>query len=113
MKILIVEDEKELVSSVKSYLEEDGCICDSALEFNDADAMNNLYQYDCVVVDITLPDGSALDIVKNLKKIGSKAGIVIISAKDSLDDKLNGLDIGAEDYMSLKSIIIIKIMNIF
>ncbi len=100
MKILIVEDEKELADSITLYLKEDGYVCDSALEFSEADLMINLYQYDCVVVDITLPDGSGLDIIKNLKKIGSKAGIVIISAKDSLDDKLKGLDIGADDYLT-------------
>lgn len=100
MKILIVEDEKDLAGSIKSYLEDDGYICDLALEFNEADLMINLYQYDCAVVDITLPNGSGLDIIKNLKKIGSKAGIVIISAKDSLDDKLKGLDIGADDYLT-------------
>ena len=61
--------------------------------------MINLYRYDCAVVDITLPDGSGLDIIKNLKKIDSKAGIIIISAKNALDDKINGLSIGADDYL--------------
>ena len=62
--------------------------------------MINLYQYDCVVVDITLPDGSGLDVIKNLKKIHSSAGVVIISAKNALDDKINGLTIGADDYLT-------------
>ena len=100
MKVLVVEDEKELAESICSYLKQNEFICDSSLDFDNADLMINLYQYDCVVVDITLPDGSGLDIVKNLKQMHSPAGIVIISAKNSLDDKINGLGIGADDYLT-------------
>lgn len=100
MKVLIVEDEQELAQSISTFLVNNGFICDLALDFDNADLMINLYQYDCVVVDITLPDGSGLDIIKKLKKIGSQAGIVIISAKNALDDKINGLEIGADDYLS-------------
>jgi DNA-binding response OmpR family regulator len=100
MKILIVEDEIELADSITTYLRENGYVCDSVLDFSEADLMINLYQYDCVVVDITLPDGSGLEIIKNLKKIHSKAGIIIISAKNAIDDKINGLTIGADDYLT-------------
>ena len=100
MKVLIVEDEKDLADSIVSYLKDNGYICDSALEFSGADLMINLYQYDCIIVDITLPDGSGLDIIRNLKKMHSSAGIIIISAKNSLDDRINGLDIGADDYLT-------------
>lgn len=100
MKILIVEDEKELSESICSYLGQNDFICDSALDFDKADLLINLYQYDCVVVDITLPDGSGLDIIRNLKKIHSQAGVVIISAKNALDDKITGLGIGADDYLT-------------
>lgn len=100
MKILIVEDEKDLAESIKSFLIQEEYLCDSALEFSEADLLINLYQYDCIIVDITLPGGSGFDIIKNLKKIGSKAGIIIISAKNSLDDKLKGLNIGADDYLT-------------
>ncbi|KAA3614885.1 MAG: DNA-binding response regulator [Calditrichaeota bacterium] len=100
MKILIVEDEKDLAESISAYLKNNDYICDSALDFDNADLMINLYQYDCVIVDITLPDGSGLDIIKNLKKINSPAGIIIISAKNALDDKVNGLGIGADDYLA-------------
>ena len=100
MKVLIIEDEKDLAESICSYLKGNDFICDSALDFDNADLMINLYQYDCVVVDITLPDGSGLDIIKNLKNIHSQAGIIIISAKNALDDKVNGLGIGADDYLS-------------
>ena len=64
MKILIVEDEQDLVESISTYLNKNDFICDSALDFGNADLMINLYQYDCVIVDITLPDGSGLDIIK-------------------------------------------------
>jgi DNA-binding response OmpR family regulator len=100
MKVLIVEDEKDLAESIKSFLIQEEYLCDSALEFSEADLLINLYQYDCVIVDITLHGGSGFDIIKNLKEIGSKAGIIIISAKNSLDDKLKGLDIGADDYLT-------------
>ncbi len=100
MKVLVVEDEKELAESICSYLKQNDFVCDSSLDFDNADLMINLYQYDCVIVDITLPDGSGLDIIKNLKQMHSPAGIVIISAKNSLDDKINGLGIGADDYLT-------------
>lgn len=100
VKLLIVEDEKDLAESIVSYMQDNGYICDSALEFSGADLLINLYQYDCVVIDITLPDGSGLDIIKNLKKMRSRAGVVIISAKNALDDKINGLEIGADDYLT-------------
>jgi DNA-binding response OmpR family regulator len=99
MKILIVEDEQELANSICTFLANSGFICDSALDFEDADLMINLYQYDCVVVDITLPDGSGLDIIRGLKEIRSNAGIIIISAKNALDDKISGLSTGADDYL--------------
>jgi DNA-binding response OmpR family regulator len=100
MKILIVEDEKDLAESIQAFLKQDGHVCDCAADFNKADMLINLYQYDCAIVDITLPDGSGLDIVKHLKKIDPSTGIIIISAKNSLDDKLTGLDIGADDYLT-------------
>jgi len=100
MKVLVVEDEKDLAESICTYLKENDFICDSALDFDNADLMINLYQYDCVVVDITLPDGSGLDVIRNLKKNHSQAGVVIISAKNALDDKVNGLSIGADDYLT-------------
>lgn len=100
MKILIVEDEKHLADSLVSYLTKYGYICDVALNYDSANQFVNLYEYDCIVVDITLPDGSGLDIIRHLKKTHSKTGILIISAKNALDDKLNGLDIGADDYLT-------------
>jgi DNA-binding response OmpR family regulator len=100
MKILIIEDEKELAQSILSYLAGNGLVCDLALDFDTADQMIHLYEYDCIVVDITLPDGSGLDVIRSLKAEHSLAGVIIISAKNALDDKLSGLQIGADDYLS-------------
>ena len=99
MKLLLIEDEPELRKSIKLYLHQEGYMIESAADFIKALEKTNLYQYDCILVDITLPDGSGLDIIKNLKATNSKAGIIIISAKHSLDDKIAGLDLGADDYL--------------
>src|SRR3954464_10911881 len=100
MKILIVEDDKALRESMVQYLEHQGFICEAVSDFKSAKEKVNEFVYDCIVVDISLPYGSGLDIVKELKYIESKAGIIIVSARNSLDDKLNGLDLGADDYLS-------------
>jgi DNA-binding response OmpR family regulator len=100
MKILIVEDEPTLLESVAEYLRKEGYICETASNFNDACLKLALYQYDCVVVDITLPGGSGLDIIRMLKKDKIESGIIIISAKNSLDDKITGLEIGSDDYLT-------------
>jgi DNA-binding response OmpR family regulator len=100
MKILVVEDEKSLCDSIIDYLREEGHVCDGVGNFDKADLNIALTEYDCVIVDITLPDGSGLDIIRELKKNKSKSGIIIISAKNSLDDKISGLDIGADDYLT-------------
>ncbi len=100
MKILVVEDEKYLRETIVSFLEEEGYICEQAdcLEFGTEKI--NLYEYDCLLVDIGLPDGNGLNLVKSLKKLHSGTGIIIISAKNSLDDKISGLDLGADDYLT-------------
>lgn len=99
MKILLVEDEPELRKSIKQFLYQEGYVVESASDFANAEGKAADYDYDCVLVDITLPGGSGLDIVKQLKANNSKAGIIIISAKNSLDDKIVGLDLGADDYL--------------
>lgn len=100
MKILIIEDEKQLSDSIAAYLKEEGYICESSLNYDNAEEKINLYQYDCVLVDIMLPGGSGLNLIKQLKKRELNGGIIIISAKDSLDDKIEGLEIGADDYLA-------------
>lgn len=100
MKILLIEDEPELRNSIRHYLELEGNVVEIAPDFSKAGDKAALYDYDCVLVDITLPDGNGLDIIRQLKSNKSKAGIIIISAKHSLDDKVQGLDIGADDYLA-------------
>lgn len=99
MKILLIEDEPDLRRSIKMYLNQEGYLVESAADFNKGLEKAEDYDYDCVLVDITLPKGSGLDIVRSLKDKHSKAGIIIISAKNSLDDKITGLDLGADDYL--------------
>ncbi len=100
MKILIIEDEKALLESILQYLEHQGFICEAATDFLKGKEKVVQFVYDCVVIDIGLPFGSGLDIVKELKFMESRAGIIIISAKNALEDKLNGLDLGADDYLA-------------
>jgi DNA-binding response OmpR family regulator len=100
MKILIIEDEQALQESILKYLEHQGFICEAVSDFLRAKDKIARFDYDCIVVDIGLPYGSGLDLVKELKYMESKAGIIIISAKNALEDKLTGLDLGADDYLA-------------
>ena len=100
MKILLIEDEKELSRSISEYLQKENYRCQAVYNYEDAIEKINLYQYDCIIVDINLPDGSGLNVIRSLKKNKSEAGIIVISAKNSLDDKVTGLEIGADDYLT-------------
>ncbi len=100
MKLLLVEDEPELSDSILTYLRQEGYLCESAPTFTLAAEKIVLYAYDCVIVDITLPGGNGLDLVRALKKMDTQTGIVIISAKDALPDKITGLQLGADDYLT-------------
>lgn len=100
MKILLIEDEPDLRKSIKQYLHQEGYLVESAADFLKASEKVSDYEYDCILVDITLPKGNGLDIIKQLKKNNSKSGIIIISAKHSSDDKIIGLDLGADDYLA-------------
>jgi DNA-binding response OmpR family regulator len=99
MKVLLVEDEREMQESICQYLETEKFLVEVATDFELAFEKIHLYEYDCVLVDITLPDGSGLDLIKEIKKTRPKTGIIIISAKNSLDDKIDGLNLGADDYL--------------
>ena len=100
MKILIAEDEIELQKSILTYLEKDGNICEVASNFEETNFKINLYDYDIIVLDINLNTGSGLDILKIIKKEKKKFPVLIISANNSLEDKLEGLDLGADDYLT-------------
>lgn len=100
MNLLIIEDEVDLQKSITKYLLSEAFTIESATSFQEAEEKINLYDYDCIVVDINLPGGSGLDIIQKLKNKNKDAGVIIISAKNSLDDKLTGLNIGADDYLT-------------
>lgn len=100
MKILIIEDEAELLSVISNYLTEADYTCELADRFDLAIDKISIYEYDIILLDISLPDGNGLDLIKSLKKINQKTGIIVISAKNSLDDKISGLDLGADDYLT-------------
>ncbi len=100
MKILIIEDEKALLRSVRAYLKSEGYICEEASTFQEGLEKVNLYEYDCVIADIGLPGGSGLKLVQELKSKLPSTGVIIVSARNSLEDKITGLDIGADDYLT-------------
>jgi len=100
MKILIVEDEKELSLSICTYLGNEQFTCEQAFDYKAALEKIYLYDYACIVLDITLPDGSGMDILKELKNANKLDGVLIISAKNSIDDKVFGLNEGADDYLT-------------
>lgn len=100
MKILVVEDEKSLRDVIVESLEKERYVVEIASDFTEASYKVNDYDYDCVLLDITLPGGSGLDILRMLKSSKKNEGVIIISAKDSIDDKVVGLDLGADDYLA-------------
>lgn len=100
MKILIIEDEQSLADSIHEYLKQEGYVCETALDYATAHQKIHVYEYDCVLVDITLPDGNGLKLVDELKEIESESGIIIVSARDSLDDRIRGLELGSDDYLT-------------
>lgn len=99
MKVLIIEDEKALSESIATYLKGQDYICEVAADFKTALEKTELYDYDCILLDITLPDGSGLSVLKELRVNNKVDGVLIISAKNSIDDKVAGLTLGADDYL--------------
>ena len=99
MKILIIEDEKALSESIAAYLKVEDYLCETASDYNTALEKTELFDYECNLLDIGLPGGSGLKILKALKDNNKTDGVLIISAKNSLDDKVEGLVLGADDYL--------------
>lgn len=99
MKLLIIEDEEVLVDSIKTYLTEEGNICEVANDVKSATEKISLYEYDAIILDIGLPDGTGLEILNFVKMLRKDGGIIIISARDALDDRLTALNLGADDYL--------------
>ncbi len=100
MKLLIVEDELDLLNSTCEYLQKEDFVCEPASNFFEAEDKLLSYNYDVVILDINLPDGNGLDLLNYVKEKSPETGVLIVSAKDSLDDKLKGLDLGADDYIT-------------
>lgn len=100
MKLLIIEDEIELANSISEYLSEESYLCEFASTFSEAMIKIETFQYDCILLDITLPDGNGLTILEELKRQNKQDGVIIISAKNALDDKIKGLQLGADDYLT-------------
>jgi len=100
MKLLIVEDEKELSKSIVAYLKQENYLCEIAPDFKTALDKTESFDYDCVLLDITLPDGNGLNVLKGLKADNKTDGVIIISAKNSIDDRIAGLNLGADDYLA-------------
>lgn len=100
MKILLVEDNSELAENVVRYLEQEGILCETASTLFTAEDKLLSYSYDCILLDLMLPDGDGLQLLKLIKSSKESTNVLIISAKGSLDDKITGLDLGADDYLS-------------
>lgn len=100
MKILIIEDEPEMLENMQQSLEKEQYMVETASDYPAALRKVSVYEYDCILLDITLPRGSGLDLLKTLKKQGKADGIIIISARNSLEDKVAGLNLGADDYLA-------------
>lgn len=100
MRLLIIEDEKELAQSIVDFIGKENYNIDLAYNLKDADDRIGTYDYDCAFVDIMLPDGSGFELVKMIKKLQPKCGIIVTTAKDTINDKLYGLDLGADDYIT-------------
>lgn len=100
VKILIVEDEYRLSNNIKEYLESQGYFCEQAFSFDDARLKVSVYSYDCVLLDLMLAGGNGLDLLRVIRSWNNAEGVIIISAKGSVDDRVSGLEIGADDYLS-------------
>jgi len=100
LKILLIEDEKALVKSIAAYLKQENYTCETAEDFASAREKIESYDYDCILLDINLPDGNGLQLLEALKAMDRTDGVIIISAKNALDDRIKGLNLGADDYIS-------------
>ena len=100
MKILIIEDEYDLLRTIEKFLLSEKIVVEKATDYHSACEKVLVYDYDCILLDISLPGGSGLKILEEMKREGKAGNVIIISAKNSLDDKITGLDLGADDYLT-------------
>ncbi len=99
MKLLIVEDDLEIQESILAYLEPEGYLCEQVFDYSSAINKIQSFDYDCLLIDINLPDGSGLDLIQQLKKLKKSAGIIVITARDAINDRVKALEFGADDYL--------------
>lgn len=100
MKILIIEDEQALAQSIGTYLSDTNYLCEFAATFGEAMEKVEVYEYDCILLDLMLPGGDGFKILEELKSMKKQEGVIIISAKNSIEDKIKGLEMGADDYLA-------------
>lgn len=100
MKILIIEDELEIAQSIKTYFRTNGIQCETAENYDLALSKINSYDYDCILLDLMLPDGDGFDILRELKRKNKTDGVIVVSAKETLETRLEGFNLGADDYLT-------------
>ncbi|MBC7524847.1 MAG: response regulator transcription factor [Flavobacterium sp.] len=100
MKILLIEDENSIANNIQNYLKSNGYICEYAKNLKSAFVKITDYNYDCIVLDLSLPDGNGFEILKELKKLNKTEGIIIISAIENLETRIEGLQLGADDFLT-------------
>lgn len=100
MKLLLIEDEKELAISIQNYLTDKDFVCEWVNNAKKATDKISIYDYDCILLDLMLPDGDGFEILKELKWQHKTDGIIIISAKETLETKIEGFNLGADDFLT-------------
>lgn len=100
MKVLIVEDNQELTRNIREFLGREGYICESSETVEKAREKLGLFQYDCILLDIGLPDGSGIGLLNQIRSEHKDSNVLIISARNAVDDKIIGLEKGADDYIT-------------
>lgn len=100
MKLLIIEDNEDLLENILTYLKREGYLCETARDYDQAFDKIMSYTYDVVLIDIMIPNGNGLQVLRELKSVNPQTSTIIISAKNSLDDKVSGLELGADDYLT-------------
>lgn len=100
MKILIIEDEKGMRETLETFFVQQKFVVETAHDFDSGLSKLSVYDYDCILLDIMLPGGSGLDLLTEMKRMNKRESVIIISARDAIDDKVLGLELGADDYLS-------------
>jgi len=99
MKILIIEDDQILAKNLKQVLANDGFAVDAVNTQEDGLIQTEINEYDCIVLDVNLPDGSGFDLLANLRKTENKTPVIIVTARGQVEDRIKGLNLGADDYV--------------